>query len=248
MRFYCPLPLSVPMTLELPDTARQHAQVLRARLGELLTLFNGDGLNYSARLVDMQRHTARVQIENSAVAATESALSLHLAVVLSKGDRLDWSLQKATELGVQRISLLFSERCEVKLREQERLERKIQHWHHIVISACEQCGRTRIPTVDAPVAFPTFLQQQHATSTQKLLLSPTARLGLRSLTAPTSAGFTLLVGPEGGFSAQEEQAALQHDYRAIGLGPRILRTETAPLVCLSLLQAEFGDLCDGDPL
>ncbi len=237
MRFYLQQSLHVGSTIDLSDEVIRHLQVLRLQPGAKITLFNGDGCDYRAELHSLEKRRAQARVSERLAGLAESPLRLHLALVMSKGDRLDWALQKATELGVHAIHLLSSERCEVRLREEDRRERKLQHWRQILISACEQCGRSVLPELSAPLSLVEHLRTH---SRPGYILDPRADAALAA--PPEHAEIELLVGPEGGFSAAELRLAEEHAYRGLRLGPRILRTETAPLVALSILQHRYGDL------
>lgn len=239
MRFYCDLPLHPGQTLQLPERARRHALVLRVRIGDHLTLFNGDGHDYVANVVTVDRHHVAVEVLDQAPNTRESPLQVHLALVMSKGERMDWALQKAIELGVSHITLLSSERCEVRLRDLSRQERKVEHAQQVLISAAEQCGRSQVPMLAVAQELTDFLVQSHPEHLC-LVLDPLAKAGIADLPTHTTS-VCLLIGPEGGLSPQEIALSKTHLFQGIRLGPRILRTETAPLVMLSLLQQRYGD-------
>ncbi len=240
MRLYCNGPICMNGEFSLPDAAAHHARVVRVQTGDLLELFNGDGYTYTAQISRMEKKQIFVCVHLKHEHHRESPLALHLAVVLSKGDRLDWSLQKATELGIQQISLLTSSRCEVHLRGEDRLDRKMQHWQQIVIAACEQSGRSYIPPLTAPTTLQEFLG--YPGLGQRIFLDPTAEKGITQLQISPKEVMTLLVGPEGGWSDEERHLMTQAGCQAIRLGPRILRTETAPLAAIAVLQGLYGDL------
>lgn len=218
--------------------ARRHALVLRVRLDDNLTLFNGDGYNYTTRVMAVDRHRVAVEVLDKIANSTESPLQVHLALVMSKGERMDWALQKAIELGVSQITLLSSERCEVRLRDLNRQERKVEHAQQVMISAAEQCGRSVVPALNVALELTNFLDQPHETLC--LALDPLGDLRIAELPTKTDS-VCLLIGPEGGLSPQELALAKAKMFQGIRLGPRILRTETAPLVALSLLQQRYGD-------
>ncbi len=237
MRFFLDQPLAPGTDIELPESVWRHLQVLRLQAGASIVLFNGDGHDYAARLSALSRRSAQAEILAAQAVPRESPLRLHLALVMSKGDRLDWTLQKSTELGVHAIHLLSSERCEVRLHDDERLARKLQHWRQILLSACEQCGRNVLPQLTAPRPLLQHLADAHRPG---FILDPGASGGWPEMTA--TGDIELVVGPEGGFSAAEVAAAQARAYRGLRLGPRILRAETAPLAALSVLQHRYGDL------
>ncbi len=238
MRFFLDQPLALATDVELPETVWRHLHVLRLQAGVSIVLFNGDGHDYDARLTTLTRRAATAEILTARATDTESPLRLHLALVMSKGDRLDWALQKSTELGVYAIHLLSSERCEVHLHDAARRARKLEHWQQILLSACEQCGRNVPPHLTPPRPL---LQHLAGERRPGFILDPNAGAGSWPEKL-ANAELELLIGPEGGFSAAEVAAATAADYRGLRLGPRILRTETAPLAALSVLQHRYGDL------
>lgn len=205
--------------------------------GDALQLFNGDGNNYAASIEHVSKKQVLVSVVGSSSNPTESNLNLHLGQVISRGDRMDFAIQKAVELGVSSITPLFSERCGVKL-DGERLEKKQQQWQKIVHSACEQSGRSLVPKILPALPFAAWLAEP--TKDLKLTLHPWASDTIKTLTPADS--IRLMIGPEGGFSEQEMTAALAAGYLGIRLGPRVLRTETAALTAISALQLQFGDL------
>ncbi|MEN3158018.1 16S rRNA (uracil(1498)-N(3))-methyltransferase [Alkalimonas sp. NCh-2] len=236
-RIFVDLPLNTS-SLSLPDEAAAHVgRVLRMQPGDALQLFNGDGKNYSAQIEHLSKKQVQVSVTSSEPNATESNLHLHLGQVISRGDRMDFAIQKAVELGVSVITPLFSERCGVKL-DGERLEKKQQQWQKIVHSACEQSGRSQVPKIQPALPLASWLAEP--TKDVKLTLHPWASDTIKTLVPAQS--IRLMIGPEGGFSEQEMAAALAAGYLGIRLGPRVLRTETAALTAISALQLQFGDL------
>ncbi|TAM94884.1 MAG: 16S rRNA (uracil(1498)-N(3))-methyltransferase [Rhodanobacteraceae bacterium] len=241
IRLFIDAPLFPGLEMPLPDGAARHAlRVLRLEAGDRVTLFNGDGHQYSTRLVAADPRAARVRIEDVESPRRESSLSLTLVQALARGEKMDWIIQKATELGVARIVPIVSERGEVKL-DAARSEKRLGHWRAIAISACEQCGRNVIPDVDAPVALDTWLAREPpAKPGIRWMLHPGGTMGLRDL-APPPGSVSLAVGPEGGFGDHDLAILRQAGYRELTLGPRILRTETAGIAALAALQAMWGD-------
>ena len=238
-RLYCDLPLSPGAEFVLPEAAARHAiAVLRLGVGDALSLFNGSGGEYRAILTAANKREARARVTGFDAIERESPLQIVLALGIASGDRMDYSLQKATELGVHAIQPLATERSVVRLAG-DRAERRQQHWQQVVASACEQCGRNRIPAVAPVQPYYTFLAQVDR-SKRLLLLSPDASLPLRQV-APANAA-VLLIGAEGGLAPAEIEAALAGGFEAVSLGPRVLRTETAPLAALAVLQALWGDI------
>lgn len=238
-RLYCDLPLSPGAELALPEAAARHAvSVLRLQPGDTLSLFNGAGGEYRASLIAVSKRETRVRLTEFLATERESPLDITLALGISAGERMDYSLQKATELGVTSIQPLATERSVVKLAG-ERAGKRQQHWQHVVIAACEQCGRNRVPAV-APVQKLYAYLAEVDRSKQLLVLAPDAATPLKR--AAPAAGVILLVGAEGGLAPAEYEAAQAGGFQAVKLGPRILRTETAPLAALAVLQALRGDL------
>lgn len=203
-----------------------------------MVLFNGDGDAFNARLEQADRKGAAVAIlDRRPDPETESPLHIHLGIALSKGDRFDWVLQKATELGVSAITPLQTQRVDVRLN-RERSEKKQRHWRQVLISACEQSGRNRLPMLAESSALDAWLEAVKAD--EKWVLCPDQTGSLASSAAPTS--IALLVGPEGGLEDAEIERAQRAGFSALQLGPRVLRTETAPLAAIAILQHRWGDL------
>ncbi len=237
-RIYLQQPLSIGEQVELPEDAVRHlVTVLRMSVDDTIVLFNGDGNSYIAKITCLKKKQVSAVVEQSESVQNESGLSLHLYQGVSRGDKMDFTLQKAVELGVHSITPMFTERCGVKLAA-DRLEKKMRHWSRVIISACEQSGRNRIPTLKEPVTLLQCLDEKQENDLF-LLLDPHNGKSISSLEASTS--FHLLIGPEGGLSDSETELARSAGCVGIQMGPRILRTETAGLACLSVLQARFGD-------
>ncbi len=236
-RIYCDLPLDGQSLIELPPQATQHvAKVLRMQAGDPLRLFNGQGGEWQARIAELGKKQVSVELLEFRADDRQSPLRTELGQVLSRGERMDYAIQKATEMGVSAITPLLSERCEVKLKG-ERLDKRLEHWRQIAISACEQCGRNRLPDILPPQS----VAEWSATRTTELALVLHHRTAqrLEELAPPTSVA--LLIGPEGGLTAEEIATAEANGFRPVALGPRVLRTETAPIAALSLLQYFWGD-------
>lgn len=221
------------------DAANHITRVLRLQTGDPLIVFDGSGGDYGARIEAIRRGAVVVAVQEHSAATRESPLSLTLAQGISRGERMDWVVQKATELGVTRIIPVLTERTVVKLDAQQ-AERKLVHWRGIAVAACEQSGRDRIPDIAAPVGLHDFLGGMD-TGVTRLLLSPTGRQGVNEL-QPLAGGLLVLIGPEGGLAGSEQHAAIQAGFVAVRMGPRVLRTETAAVAALTLLQQRFGDL------
>ena len=216
------------------------ARVLRLRAGDTVTLFNGQGGEYGGSIEEIRRDAVLVSLLEHREIERESPLQLVLEQGISRGDRMDWVVQKATELGVSRIVPLFTERSVVHLDDRQAV-RKVQHWRSIAIAACEQSGRNRVPQIEPPIGLYDLLQQPVAAEAPRLLLAPAAGLRLADI-PPGHAGATVLIGPEGGLADVEQEAAVKAGYTPVRLGPRVLRTETAAVCALTLLQQRFGDL------
>jgi len=227
-------------TVTLSEDAFGHViRVLRLKAGDSIVLFNGEeALQYSAILCNVNKKSADAKIISQEENHSESPLNIHLGQGISRGDRMDFTLQKSVELGVNTITPLFTERCGVKLNA-ERLEKKRQQWQKIVISACEQSGRAHVPIVSEPMFLADWLKQE--TSALKINLHPKAQHSIMTLPMENTR-VRLLVGPEGGLSDEEIAQASQCDFHDVLLGPRILRTETAALTAITALQCRYGDL------
>lgn len=238
-RIYYPHPLTSSALITLDESASRHLlTVLRLKIGESLQIFNGAGAAYSAKLQACQKKLAVIAVGEFINGERESPLAIHLGQVISRGERMDFSVQKSVELGVHQITPLFSERCGVHLSA-ERAKNRVQHWQGIAISASEQSGRCRVSTVNQPQSLTHFLAQ---TSGHRFICSPfDSPQILPKLSGPITQ-ITLLIGPEGGFSPQEILQAQQAGFYSLSLGPRILRTETAAVVAMTLLQSHWGDL------
>jgi 16S rRNA (uracil1498-N3)-methyltransferase len=241
-RVFEPQVLASGADVMLGERNQQHlVRVLRMQPGDAFIIFNGDGGEYGAQLVAAGKREAVVRIGVRREPETESPLHTHLGQVLSKGDRMEYAVQKAAELGASEITLLTSARCDVKL-DGERFEKKREHLQMVAVAACEQSGRVRVPAVHAPMETGKWLAT--ATAELKLLLHPGG--GAASLPA-ACASVALLVGPEGGLTDAETGAAREQGFLALALGPRVLRTETAPVAALALLQARYGDVAGTQP-
>lgn len=235
-RIYEPQPLSAGAVLTLGEDGANHVgRVLRMQTGQELMLFNGQGGQYPATILEVGKKQVQVQLAELDPSEVESPLHIHLGQVISRGDKMEFTIQKSVELGVNTITPLFSERCGVKLSG-ERLDKKLEQWQKIAISACEQCGRSRLPAIHAPLTLGEWLEQTAAEL--KLVLHPVAE-PLTGHARPASLAF--LIGPEGGLSDAEVAQAQRAGYQAARLGPRVLRTETAPVVALSVAQQLWGD-------
>ena len=235
---YVDTPLEVGSEIALPQAAVHHARtVLRVTRDDDLTLFNGDGSEYACRVVTASKRELRVQIEQSALSETESPLQITLVQAVSRGERMDYTIQKAIELGVSSIEPVISERTVVKL-DASRAERKWQHWQGIVRHAAAQSGRSVIPRLGPICGLSEWLA--NADTRDTYVLQPRAEKPLTALEEPVDE-LTIIAGPEGGFASHEIDTLLESGVLAARLGPRILRTETAALAAISVAQATWGD-------
>ena len=236
-RFFQSGDLTVNTALRLDKEVSSHIhRVLRLKIDEEIQLFNGDGLNYQAKIVTLGS-TVMVDILEATATNVESPLKIHLGQAISKGERMDYTLQKSVELGVNCITPIISERVQFRLDE-KRLQRKIEHWQKVIASAAEQSGRTKLPNLNTPITLQKWLTMDN---TQGLLFIPNTEKRLKDLHHLSTV--RLLIGPEGGFSEDEINLVLSTSaFTAINLGPRILRTETAALTAISILQSQCGDI------
>ncbi|MBE0505113.1 MAG: 16S rRNA (uracil(1498)-N(3))-methyltransferase [Marinospirillum sp.] len=236
-RFYSPKNLAGLSEVELDGQVVRHMiQVLRMQPGDQLHLFDGQSC-YLAELLQGNKNLARLQLIQPVEAAPPSPLHTHLGQAISKGDKMDWIIQKATELGVSAITPLYTRQGDVRLKG-DREQKKLEHWQQVAISACEQCGRNSLPVIHPPQSLTDWLQvRQEAV---RLLLHPHGQSA--ALATETPSDVALLIGPEGGLHEQEVEQAQKSGFSGLRLGPRILRTETAPLAALTLVQHWWGDL------
>ncbi|MGN8274698.1 16S rRNA (uracil(1498)-N(3))-methyltransferase [Pseudomonas sp. SMN5] len=234
-RFFIDTPLSLGEH-ELPEAQAHYiSRVLRMAEGDAVQVFDGSGQEFLGVLAEVGKKQVRVQLNEQFDGQPQSPLHIHLGQGLSRGERMDWAIQKATELGVNEITPIFSERCEVRLKD-ERADKRLLHWRQVAISACEQCGRSTVPVIHPPLLLADWLKQTEAGL--KLVLHPVAE-PLVSHARPQTLAF--LIGPEGGLSEAEVEQAKSAGYHAARLGPRVLRTETAPVVALAVAQQLWGD-------
>ncbi|HDY98951.1 MAG TPA: 16S rRNA (uracil(1498)-N(3))-methyltransferase [Pseudomonas sabulinigri] len=235
-RFYLDTPLNQGEQTLTGDVAHYIARVLRLGPGAPVQIFNGSGQEWPGEVVAAGKREVVVKLQAPVEGMPESPLHTHLGQTMSRGDRMDWAIQKAVELGVNQITPLLTERCEVKLQG-ERADKRQAHWQQVAVSACEQCGRSVVPVIHPPVALQDWMAS--LTSDLKLVLHHRTEQDLDQLPHPTS--LALLIGPEGGLSADEIQQAEAAGFIAARFGPRVLRTETAPVVALSMAQQRWGD-------
>ncbi len=238
-RIYTDQTLTCEQCAFLEGTAVSHIhRVLRLKAGSELILFNGHGGEYRATIESADKRLVTAKITQHNIRETESPLNITLVQGISRGERMDYTIQKAVELGVTRIVPIKTRRCTVKLDE-TRSKKRINHWQKIIISACEQCGRNQIPAIESITTYEQWLAQQH--NALNLILDPKAHTTITQL-KKTSTAINLMIGPEGGFDRKELTLAQIHQYTGIHLGPRILRTETAAITALSALQTLWGDI------
>lgn len=240
-RAYVDAPLAVGASLALPGAAAAHLiRVLRLGVGDACVLFNGDGHDYDARIVAADKRGAEVGIVDARVVGNESPLRIVLVQGIARGEKMDWILQKATELGVASLVPVSSERSEVRLAG-ERAGKRLAHWRSVVVAACEQCGRARVPEVSPPCDLATALLQLPGDGL-RTILDPQAKARVATLESPGDLPVVIATGPEGGWSPRDRTALADAGFASLRLGPRILRTETAGMAAIAALQARFGDL------
>ncbi|WP_298442593.1 16S rRNA (uracil(1498)-N(3))-methyltransferase [uncultured Ferrimonas sp.] len=238
-RIFQPSPLALGQQLSLDEDGANHVgRVLRMQPPQQLMLFNGDGQQFLATITASSKKSVEVQIDEVQQHQSESPLDLELGQVISRGDKMEFTIQKSVELGVNTITPLWSERCGVKLSG-DRLDKKLQQWQKIAIAACEQSGRNVVPQIRPVMKLDEWLQEPY--DGLKLNLHPRAQYSINTLPTPVSQA-RLLIGPEGGLSTAEIATASSQHFTDILLGPRVLRTETAALTAITALQVRFGDL------
>jgi 16S rRNA (uracil1498-N3)-methyltransferase len=239
-RFFCPHPLAIGAHFDLPANTAHHVFVLRLSVGDQIEVFNGEGGSYLASLTSVAKKQVSIELKVFLPEEVELPFGLSLAQALPEGSKMDWIIEKAIELGVSTIQPLAAQRSVVKLNA-ERAEKKIGHWQGIIQAATEQCGRKRIAHLAELIDVQKWLTQKNIH--KRILLSPRAELSLADWARHQPAqALTIMVGPEGGFSDTEENLALQHGALMLGMGPRVLRTETAGLAAISVLSAAWGGM------
>lgn len=238
-RIYFSTSISVGQTIELTDHAFQHViKVLRLKQNYKIILFNGDGSEYFATIETINKKNAAVEITEEIISNTESALSIHLGLGISKGERMDYAIQKAVELGVTEITPLFTEHCVVNLDE-KRILKRIQHWQGVIVSACEQSGRNILPKLNATN---TLLKWSDSIKEICLVFEPLASTSLKDV-SPDNHKISLVIGPEGGLSQKEiQELTKKENFKTIKFGPRVMRTETATVSAITGIQLLWGDL------
>jgi 16S rRNA (uracil1498-N3)-methyltransferase len=239
-RIFCEGPLTNGATVTLPAAGAYHvARVLRMRAGAPLIVFDGNGSDYQAEIVEVDGDKVSVRLHNQAAGTGESPIRITLVQGVSRSERMDWTLQKATELGAAAVSPVLTARSVVRL-DANQAAKKQAHWRGIVVGACEQCGRSKIPPVSLPVSLRDYFANVRKDG-MRLVLSPSAPASLAGI-ASLPSKVELLIGPEGGLDDDEIAAAQKVGFMPVRLGPRVLRTETAAVVALTVLQALWGDL------
>jgi len=240
IRTYVDLPLKTNDKFELPPNIFRHLiKVLRLSINDEFYIFNGQGGNFKAQLISVDKKKAMAQIGELFSDPHTNLQKIHLAQAVSRGDRMDFALQKAVELGVNEITPVFSDNSTVKLRE-ERLQNKIRHWQEVIISATEQCGRTDLAILNKPLSF-SQLVTSTPPSSHKIILDPSSDQSFASL-GSLNKGIQIMIGPESGFTQTELNLAQECDFIPIKLGPRVLRTETATMAAITTIQVLFGDM------
>jgi 16S rRNA (uracil1498-N3)-methyltransferase len=239
-RFYCPVPLAIGSAISLPETIAHHMHVLRLPVGESITLFNGEGGEYTATLISIEKKRATAEVKAFSPREVELPYSVTIAQALPEGSKIDWIIEKAVELGAAAFQPIAAQRCVVRLST-DRAAKKLEHWRGIVTAAAEQSGRNRLLHVGEPMDFEDWIGQQNLHV--RIMLSPRAGQSLSDWARhhPPQA-VALLIGPEGGFSDQEERAAAAQGVLPLSIGPRVLRTETAALAALAALNAVWGEI------
>lgn len=240
-RVYVDAPLAAGATVALAEAAAGHLlRVLRLGVGDACVLFNGDGFDYPARIASAGKREASVEVGQPRLAGTESTLQVVLVQAVARGEKMDWIVQKGTELGVAGIVPVLSERTEVKL-DAERADKRVAHWQGVAIAACEQCGRARVPAIAPPQPLASALAALPP-GAARLILDPEAdSSSLDALALARDATVCIAIGPEGGWSPRDLGQLEAAGFNSLRLGPRVLRTETAGIAAIAALQARYGD-------
>lgn len=239
-RIYVDLPLKENSIFDLPQASFQHVcKVLRLKNDYSLILFNGEGGQYQAKLINVEKRSAQVEVLSFETLDNESPIKVTLGQTLSRGERMDYAIQKAVEAGVYAIQPLFSERCEVKLNS-ERLDKKRQHWQQIAVSAAEQSGRGHVPLIKEPVNLLDWVAD--CKDMLKITMHHHSAKPMKDMPEPTNKSISVLIGPEGGLTEDEVETSIKQGFQPVALGPRVLRTETAPIVILTCINLIWGDI------
>jgi len=240
-RFYHSNPLDLNQIIILDEFSSHHAlRVMRVKVDDFLVLFNGDGFEYRGRVSDINKKTINVEILSKEKNNSESPININLFQSISSNEKMDMVIQKATELGVNSIQPIFSSRSTIKLS-LDRTKKRLMHWRQVSISACEQSGRSKIPTIKSPIGFDQVSKEIKTTNSLNLVLHPDSQQPSSNLPHEYSGDINIFIGPEGGFNQEEVSFLKKQNCINIQLGPRILRTETAPLAIIAILQYKYGD-------
>ena len=241
-RLFTDQPLTPGDQVVLKGNVAQHlGRVLRARSGDHIALFNGDGQEFAAQVLTVSKGEVSVEVGAAATPQTESPVYTTLGLCLSKGDRFDWAIQKATELGVGAIAPLQSERVDFSIPP-DRMKKRIAHWQQIAISACEQCGRVKVPSITPPQSLVSWIENVSAEQKWVLHCADDTGASASAIIQGAPKDAALLIGPEGGLTDQEFAVASAEGFQLLQLGPRVLRTETAPAAALSVLSVFWGEM------
>ena len=242
-RFYHSKPININETIVMDKFAAHHAlKVMRLKNNDQLILFNGDGLDYTGNVIGIDKRQVEVSIKSKKNIENESNIRVILLQALTSNEKMDMIIQKTTELGITEIQPILCERSIVKIKN-EKIEKKLSHWRQVSIAACEQCGRAKIPTIHKPESLTKYLEKlTESDKDNKIILSPEATKSLNNFIPNMKQDIKVLIGPEGDFTKQELDFSIQKGFSPIKIGPRILRTETAPMCILSILQYKYGDI------
>ena len=242
-RFYHSKSININENIVMDDFAAHHAlKVMRLKNNDQLILFNGDGSDYTGQVINISKRQVEVSIKSKKNIGNESNLRVILLQALTSSEKMDLIIQKTTELGISEIQPIVCERSIVKIKK-EKIEKKLSHWRQVAIAACEQCGRAKIPKIHEPENITKYLERIiESDKDTKIILSPEASKSLDNIAPNIKQDIKVLIGPEGDFTKQELDLSIQNGFSPIKIGPRILRTETAPISILSILQYKYGDI------
>lgn len=236
-RLFLPQSLSADTEVVLKDEAAHYiSKVLRLRTDDLIRMFNASDGEYQGRIVNSDKKSVTVAVEEAIHCSADPSLFIHLGLGVSRGERMDYAIQKATEAGVGAITPLLTERCEVKLKS-DRVDNRMAHWERVAISACEQSGRCTVPTISTPMSLADWIVTPRPGA--RFVFDHRGEQGYPTLESPEA--ITLLIGPEGGLTEDEVSNAAANNFALVRLGPRVLRTETAPVIAITLAQHLWGD-------
>jgi len=242
-RFYHSKAITINESIVMDDFSAHHAlKVMRLKSDDKLILFNGDGSDYEGQVININKRKVEVLINSKKNINNESDLKVTLLQAITSNEKMDWIIQKTTELGINEIQPILCDRSIVKIKN-DKIEKRLLHWHQVSIAACEQCGRAKIPKINKPENITKYLEKISTTNNSlKIILSPTATKSLDEINCNSDKNIKVLIGPEGDFTKQELELAIKKDFLPVKIGPRILRTETAPISILSILQYKYGDI------